>query len=275
MNLQTGEAMKEEPVHPNNRMHSRSAKPERARKGTYRYLVVGLLTLLITISIDVTAFGEQFEDAAAAYDRGDYATAFRLFKPLAEQGDSMFAQHNLGVMYYYGQGVPQYYPEALKWYRRAAEQGLPEAQFTLGLMYANGQGVPQDYTEAMKWYRKAAQQGYADAQSNIGFMYDHGQGVPQDYTEAVNWYRRAAEQGYATAQFNLGVMYKTGIGVPQDYILAHMWFNLAAWRFPASKRKDREDAEIMRDLVALKMPPAQVAEAQRLAREWRPKKQGR
>ena len=60
-----------------------------------------------------------------------------------------------------------------------------------------GQGVPQDYAEAVKWYRLAAEQGYAAAQYNLGVMYDNGQGVPQDYAEAVKWYRLAAEQGDA------------------------------------------------------------------------------
>ncbi len=68
-------------------------------------------------------------------------------------------------------------------------------------MYDNGQGVPQDYAEAVKWYRMAAEQGDAKAQSNLGFMYDNGQGVPQDYAEAAKWFRLAAEQGDADAQF--------------------------------------------------------------------------
>lgn len=246
----------------------------RERKGMYRYLMLGMLALLITVSMVVTAYSGQFEDAVAAYNRRDYTTAFRLMKPLAEIGNGN-AQTNIGFMYYSGQGVRKNYPEAVRWYRRSAEQGYATAQFNLGLMYANGQGVPQNYAEALNWYQKAARQGYPDAQSNIGFMYDHGRGVPQDYTQAVKWYRLAAEQGYATAQFNLGVMYKAGKGVPKDYVQAHLWFNLAASRFPEKKRNDREDAETLRDLVALKMTPGQIAEAQRLAREWRLNKEVR
>jgi TPR repeat protein len=89
----------------------------------------------------------------------------RLLKPLATQGRAM-AQFNLGVMYAEGQGVPQDYAEALKWYRMAAAQGLADAQFNLGAMYAEGQGVPQDDAEALKWYRLAAAQG--DAVAPIG-----------------------------------------------------------------------------------------------------------
>ena len=73
--------------------------------------------------------------------------------------------------------------------------------------YDTGEGVPQDYAEAVKWYRLAAEQGYAAAQFNLGVGYANGEGVPQDYAEAVKWYRLAAEQGYAAAQYNLGVMH--------------------------------------------------------------------
>ena len=64
-------------------------------------------------------------------------------------------------------------------------------------MYDNGEGVPENDAEAVKWYRKAADQGYAKAQSNLGVMYDNGEGVPENDAEAVKWYRKAADQGYA------------------------------------------------------------------------------
>ena len=171
-------------------------------------------------------------------------------------------------MYDNGQGVPQDYAAAVSWYRKAADQGDADAQYNLGVMYDNGQGVPQDYAAAVSWYRKAADQGDADAQYNLGVMYDNGQGVPQDYAAAVSWYRKAADQGYADAQYNLGVMYDNGQGVPQDYVQAHMWFNLAA---ATSRKRGRDKAVKNRDRVAAKMTPAQIAEAQKLAREWKPK----
>ena len=80
---------------------------------------------------------------------------------------------------------------------------------------------------------------------------------------ALKWYRMAAEQGHAGAQNNLGVMYDKGEGVTQDYVQAHIWYNLAA-------AQGEETARENRDLIAKKMTPAQVAEAQRLAREWKP-----
>jgi TPR repeat protein len=101
------------------------------------------------------------------------------------------------------------------------------------------------------------------AQFNLGALYYDGHGVPQDYAAAVDWYRKAAEQGLAQAQGGLGVMYATGKGVAQDYVFAHMWFNLAA----ASGQKDSVK---IRDVLAARMTPAQISEAQKLAREWKP-----
>ncbi len=100
-------------------------------------------------------------------------------------------------------------------------------------------------------------------------MYENGRGVPQDDAAAVSWYRKAADQGYATAQHSLGVMYMNGQGVPQDLVQAHKWFSLAASR--ATRANVRELATKNRDIVAAQMTPKQIAEAQRLAREWKPK----
>jgi uncharacterized protein len=126
-------------------------------------------------------------------------------------------------------------------------------------MYEIGQGVPQNYAAAVGWYRKAADQGDADAQFNLGYMYANGQGVPQDYAAAVSWYRKAADQGQAAAQYNLGVMYANGWGVPQDDVRALMWINLSA-------AQGNQDAVKFRNLVAEVMTPAQITEAQKLAR---------
>ena len=82
--------------------------------------------------------------------------------------------------------------------------------------------------EAVKWYRKAAEQGDAEAQFNLGAMYYQGHGVPEDYPEAVKWYRAAAEKGVDKAQAVLGLMYYFGRGVPEDYVKAYAWMNLAA-----------------------------------------------
>ena len=161
------------------------------------------------------------------------------------------------------------YITAANWYRKAAEQGLADAQFNLGFMYYKGKGVPQNFAEAAKWYRKAAEQGYADAQVSLGLMYHDGEGVPQNFAEAAKWYRKAAEQGYADAQVLLGVMYYKGEGVPQDYMQSYIWLSIAAANLSGGLR---ERAVNMRDNVAKGLSPKQLEEAQKIASEWKPKK---
>ena len=164
------------------------------------------LAVALLIALAVPAWAD-FQAGADAYARGDYATALHELKPLAEQGNS-------------------------------------DAQAFLGLMYRDGRGIPQNYAEAVKWYRKAAEQGEATTLEG----------------------RRTI----AMAQLMIGTMYLYGWGAPQNYVRAHMWFDLAASRsahvfFRVEALKNRERA-------AAKMTPAQIAEAQRLAREWQPKK---
>jgi len=155
------------------------------------------------------------------------------------------------------------YATALPIFQHLADQGHAKAQFNLGVMYRNGQGVPQDNAAAARWYRKAANQGHAKAQFNLGIMYRNGQGVPQDNAAAARWYRKAADQGNARAQTNLGFMYGKGHGVTQDYVQAYMWYILAA--------QGEKDTGELRDGLAKQKTPAQIAEAQKLAREWKPK----
>jgi uncharacterized protein len=199
-----------------------------------------------------------------ALQREDYATACTLTTPLAERGLAV-AQLVLGVMYGGGHGVPRNFGEAAKWYRAAADQGWPEAQTILGMMYAKGQGVAQNDAKAAEWFHMAADRGHAAAQSNLGFMYAKGQGVAQNDAEAANWFHKAADQGLAEAQTILGAVYVKGQGVAQNYVLAHMWFNLAAAQGDVGALTNR-------DHLARMMTPAQIAEAQHLAQEWKPTK---
>jgi len=198
-------------------------------------IVVGLKPLALAIPERILSFGpeqpaQDVGAAYAAYQKGDYAVALQLARPLAEQGDG-------------------------------------RAQSLLGLIYYNGHGVRRDEREAMKWFRRAADQGDAAAQLQIGVMYSGGRGVPQDYSEAASWYQKAAEHGNAEAQYNLGILYADGQGVPQDNVLAHMWFNLAAALLTASVPRDRAVGN--RDIVARKMSPEEIARAQELAHEWK------
>ncbi len=113
--------------------------------------------------------------------------------------------------------------------------------------------------------RANAEAGDADAQVQLGFYYATGLRTTQKDAEAVAWYRKAAEQGHPMAQFWLGSMYRQGRGVAQDNVSAHMWFNLSASR---SASLARDTAVSARDDIADGMTPEEIAEAQRLAREW-------
>ena len=195
----------------------------------------------------------------------DAKRAMALLRSAAGQGHTK-AQVRLGSGYFDGTGVLQDYAEAVRWWRLAADQGDDEAQANLGDLYRLGdKGVAQDYQESARWYRSAAEQGHAVAQSNLGTFYERGLGVPQDLLQAVKWYTQAARQGYPLGQYNLGRLLEHGQGVLQNRIEAHKWMNLAAAR--ASSEYQPSFAE-GRDRVAASMSPADIAEAQKRAREW-------
>jgi len=128
-----------------------------------------------------------------------------------------------------------------------------------------------DFATAYKNFHVLADQGSAVAQSNLGVMYGSGEGVSQSFSEALKWFQKAADQGDAAAQYNLGLMYRDGKGVPRNFVLAYMWFELAASQFPASKYENRQSAYRARDFVAFKMTTGQIAKAQKLAQEWKPR----
>jgi len=188
---------------------------------------VGLAALVVSLSLAAPVVAGPLENGVKAANRRDYATALRLLRPLAEQGN-------------------------------------PKAQGLLGLMYEIGKAVPQDYTAAALWYREAAERGDRLAQHNLAVMYANGRGVPQDEAESQRWYRKAAEQGDASAQSLVGSAYLFGRGAPKDLVQAYMWLNLAA-------RGGEPGAAQTRDGLEPFMTAEQIAEAQRLTREWRPK----
>src|SRR6266446_4103692 len=187
-----------------------------------------------SMRVGLTSPADEAGTAEIAFQRADYAKALKLARPLAEAGD-------------------------------------PRAEAIVGSAYYRGRGVAQNDTEAAKWFRLAADKGNAAARFTLGVMYGEGRGVPQDYAEAARWYRLAAEQGDAQAQYNLGLAYARGEGVTQDVVDAHMWFNLAAARVPANDTRTRTAAVKNRDTVAGEMSSEQLAEAQKRAREWKPR----
>ncbi len=126
--------------------------------------------------------------AKAAYERGDYATALKRFRPLAEMGDTR-AQGYLGLMYLEGQGVPRNDKIAFKWFKAAAERENAQAQHNLGWMYEEGRGVTRDDQSAVKWYMRAAALDLVKSQHNLAVMYENGRGVTKDNETAVKWFK--------------------------------------------------------------------------------------
>lgn len=217
----------------------------------------------------------------------DYALGMRWLRLAADKG-LPDAQNEVGFLYQQGQGVERNEAEAVKWFRLAADRGgLVVAQNNLADSYVLGLGAPQDFGEAFKWYRIAADQSSSYAENVLGVAYEHGFYVAQDDAEAFRWYRRAANKIYErpgntwihSPQYNIGAMYASGRGTAQDYVQALMWFTLAiafgdtkppaplgiklvdTSKYTALEQRDR--------LMAL-MTSAQISEAERLAREWRP-----
>jgi TPR repeat protein len=176
--------------------------------------------------------------ARAAYQRGDWGTALRLWRSVARQAQEA----------------------------NRCTAAVVRSFASLGHLYYCGQGTPQDHVQAMRWFEMAAHYDLPDALQALGVMYEHGEGVRRDAVKAASWFRKAADYGVGSAQYDLGLMYREGRGVPVDYVLAYKWENLAAVSegFSASASRAREDVEV-------KMSPGQVAEAQRLAREWTPR----
>jgi len=149
------------------------------------------------------------------------------FQKSAEQG---YAPAEYRVC---GMRANQDYLERERCMWRAAEKGVAEAQLWLGVAFDQHLwfGVT-DEQESLKWFRKAAEQGNPDAEATLGMYYEFGEGVEQDYTQAAYWFRRAAEHvpnlgGAGQGRNNLGLLYADGHGVPKDYVQAYKWFSLA------------------------------------------------
>ena len=246
----------------------------------------------------------------------DYKTAVKWYRLADKQGD-VSAQFSLGEMYRQGKGVPRNinmalkcleplaemgdeksqvnvglaYDEegdnikAVKWYRRAAEQGNKTGMINLGVMHENGEGLIKSNVYAQMWYnvgassrdisknmtpaeivsaqklaRECVRKKYKGC--NVGLAYDE---KPGDKIKAVKWFKRAAEQGDNIGMINLGRMYDKGQEVKKSNVHAHMWFNLAA-------SSGHSEAGGLRDDISKKMTPAEIVSAQKLARECIAKK---
>ncbi len=157
-----------------------------------------LAVIILALCLAGPAAAAELAEAVAAARRGEYATALRNLSVLAEKGDAR-AQFDIGFMHAYGWGVPRNPAEAIAWYRKAADQGLPVAQHFLGLAYVNGEGVQVDDAEAARWFARAAAQGFSQAQYMFGLMNLDGRGVQKDPVQGYALMVMAGQGGVRSA----------------------------------------------------------------------------
>lgn len=159
---------------------------------------------------------------------------------LAAQND-IEAQFELAEAYRTGNGTAENFPEALRWYRAAAELGHADAQNNLGAMYLAGMGTDKNPVEAAYWYRKAAEQEHVHAQFNLAMRYLVGSGVEQSDEDAALWLHAAAEQGDLEAISQLGTLYQLGRGVEQNFVAAADLHTIAAMEGDAAAIESLND----------------------------------
>jgi uncharacterized protein len=230
-------------------------------------LVVGWLVVVTAASAG------PVQDGETAFQKGDYETALKLWRPLAEDGDAE-AQRSLGWMYDTGHGVPKDDAQARQWYLKAAEQGNLGAQNRLGMKYIYGRRpTPDDIAIGLSWFEKAAYQGDVDSQRTLGELHEYGDfGIARDHAQAIAWFRMAAKQddpnsmrrlisfaanahdyveiakwsrrlaelGDASGQYQMGLLYVEGKGVPQDPVQGLAWLRKAASQHGYSANSARE-----------------------------------
>lgn len=207
---------------------------------SYALGILASLSLLVGLArtglADALTHQKAMRDALRAVEREDYEMALAILEPLADEGDSS-AQHRLGILYRNG-----------------------------------GKGLPQDHAKATMWFRKAAEQGHARSARSLAIAYEKGLGVTPDLAMALRWYQRAADKGDGLAQLALGVRYANGQGMPRDHVQAYKWLTLASSAtFSEAEKEKREEALKIRTSIAQKMPPLEISDALRLAREWNAK----
>ena len=183
-----------------------------------------LLFVALCTFISVQAQSDsKYQKGLAAYKAGNYPEAVKWYYKAAKRGNAA-AQYDLGICYYYGYGVTKNVPEAVKLIHLAAEQGVAEAQFDIGLCYADGEGVTRNLNEATKWWHLSAEQGNAMAQYYLGSCYYHGDGVTKDLNEAAKLFYQAAEQGVAV--YGLSRYYVGNVRLPEQATVMLGYANL-------------------------------------------------
>ena len=188
-----------------------------------------LIYFIYLTFLSSTVLAEPFVAGLKAMDREHYATAFRAWKGLADNGEAE-AQNNLGYLYQYGYGAKQSYTRAIRYYTLAADQGLAEAHHNLGMLYFNGYGSPQNYDQAKRAFLKAAEKELGASEYMLGLIYYQGLGLMQNYWRAKNYFVRAAKNGNVMGQFMLSYMLQVGEGHPDrepEPLKAFIWSSIA------------------------------------------------
>ena len=194
----------------------------------------------------------------AALQRGHYAIAMRSWRGDADKGNAL-AQSNVGYLHEHGLGVPQSYPEAMAWYRKAAAQNLPQAQFNIGTLYFYGYGVERNPREAVNWFRLAARQNLGEGQYMLGLAYHEGTGVQADATQALDWFVKSALMGYPAGQLMAGMVYLSGDAGRIEADKAYVWAEVAY-------TNGILDASLVRDYASYKISRKQIEQAKEAAK---------
>lgn len=219
-------------------------------------IITGIVGLLLVAGIAVFGgylyFGDEprLGRGIAYYEKGFFPKAYKLLLPLAKKGYAK-AQLLVGDCHANGQGVFMDTEEAVKWYRSAADQELPEAQHRMFECCRDGIGVERNSANAAKWCRKAADAGLEEAMFEMGMLYVTGSGVEQNAKSAFKWFRKGAEHGHPMCLYKFGQCYKLGVGTEKDEDEASKWQNkaVAAWR----KMAEEGNASAMIRLAELYM----------------------
>ena len=217
-----------------------SSVPVKSKGDTKRKVVVVLSVIVCSLIVaGIVAFGgylyfgdkPRLDRGIANYEKGIFPKAYKLLLPLAEKGFAK-AQLLVGDCYANGQGVFMDTEEAVKWYRSAADQDLPEAQHRMFVCCRDGIGGERNSANAAKWCRKAADAGLEEAMFDMGMLYVTGSGVEQNAKNAFRWFRKGAERGHPMCLYKFGLCYKLAFGVEKDEDEASKWQNKAvsAWR---------------------------------------------
>jgi hypothetical protein len=223
-------------------------------------MALRLAVLLLPLAFAAPARAGQFEDGFAAYDRGDYATAFKDWFPLAMKGDAP-AENNLGFLYDQGRGVPQDFAKAAGWYEKAAEQGDAPAGYNIGLDYAQGHGVLKDYAKAYIWLNLAAARlEPASSPQDVS---------PEDLVKMVHPDTRLFTMEDINAMAKQPVTQferQFNSGNPPTIITPQS-------AETSSFEQQQASFEAARDYIAKLLRPEDLAKAQELAGAWQPKTQ--